>query len=142
MDANCPGHPLAGDQSAAVHQDATVELTLLRSPMALGDRLAEHHAMVSLLAQLRARIPLSVAGARTRVTPGPRSPLSSRSLPRLHGAVTAPLSRHPMPDDRGGAAPRRSERTRAHVLTRALPPRRGTQVYPTFVQALPKANVQ
>ena len=29
---------------------------------------------------------------------------------------------------------------RAHVPTRALSPRRGTQAYPTFVQALPKAN--
>ena len=29
---------------------------------------------------------------------------------------------------------------RAHVPARALSPRRGTQVYPTSVQALPKAN--
>lgn len=59
-----PDHPLVDDHTAAVVEEATVELTLLRSPMALGDCLADLHAMVSLLAQLRAWIPLSVTGAR------------------------------------------------------------------------------
>lgn len=59
-----PDHPLVDDHTAAVVEEATVELTLLRSPMALGDCLGDLHAMVSLLAQLRAWIPVSVAGAR------------------------------------------------------------------------------
>lgn len=59
-----PDQPLIDDHTAAVVEEAAVELTLLRSPMALGDCLADLHAMVSLLAQLRAWIPLSVAGAR------------------------------------------------------------------------------
>lgn len=59
-----PDHPLIDDHTAAVVEEAAVELTLLRSPMALGDCLADLHAIVSLLAQLRAWIPLSVTGAR------------------------------------------------------------------------------
>ena len=39
-------------------------LTLLRSPMRLGDHLAELHATVSLLAQIYARMPVIVAAAR------------------------------------------------------------------------------
>jgi hypothetical protein len=59
-----PDHPLVDDQSAVVLEDATVELTLLRSPMALGDGLADLHAMVSLLAQIHTWLPVVVAGAR------------------------------------------------------------------------------
>lgn len=61
-----PGHPLVDDASAAVLDEAVVELTLLRSPMSLGDGLADLHAMVSLLAQLHEWIPLSVAAARNQ----------------------------------------------------------------------------
>jgi hypothetical protein len=43
-----------------------VELTLLRSPMHLGDCLADLHAMVSLLAQIHAWLPVVVAGARNQ----------------------------------------------------------------------------
>lgn len=59
-----PDRPLVDDASAAVLDEAVVELTLLRSPMSLGDGLADLHAMTSLLAQLRAWMPLSVAAAR------------------------------------------------------------------------------
>jgi hypothetical protein len=59
-----PGHPLVDDKTAVLIDQATVELTLLRSPAALGDSLADLHAMVSLLAQLHAWIPVAVAGAR------------------------------------------------------------------------------
>ena len=59
-----PGHPLVDDASAVVLEEAIVELTLLRSPMSLGDGLADLHAMVSLLAQLLAWMPVSVAAAR------------------------------------------------------------------------------
>jgi len=61
-----PDHPVVGDDSAAVLEDAIVELTLMRTPMALGDGLAELHAMVSLLAQLQAWLPVAVAGARAQ----------------------------------------------------------------------------
>lgn len=59
-----PRHAVIDDYSAAVLEDAAVELTLLRSPMQLGDCLADLHAMVSLLAQLHAWLPMVVAGAR------------------------------------------------------------------------------
>ncbi|MDQ6783121.1 MAG: hypothetical protein M3063_06710 [Actinomycetota bacterium] len=59
-----PDRPLVDDATAAVLDEAVVELTLLRSPMSLGDGLADLHAMASLLAQLHAWMPLSVAAAR------------------------------------------------------------------------------
>ena len=59
-----PDRPLVDDASAAVLDEAVVELTLLRSPRSLGDGLADLHAMASLLAQLQAWMPLSVAAAR------------------------------------------------------------------------------
>ena len=59
-----PEYPVVDDSSAAVLDEAIVELTLLRSPMGLGDCLADLHAMVSLLAQLRDWLPVVVAGAR------------------------------------------------------------------------------
>jgi hypothetical protein len=52
------------DDSAAVLDDATVELTLFRSPMLVGDCLAELHALVSLRAQIQARLRRVVAGAK------------------------------------------------------------------------------
>lgn len=59
-----PGHAVIGDDSGAVLEQALAELTLLRSPLRLGDGLAELHAMVSLLAQIHARLPVVVARAR------------------------------------------------------------------------------
>jgi hypothetical protein len=59
-----PDHPLIDDATAAVLEEATVELTLLRSPGLLGDGLADLHALTSLRAQLHTWIPLSVAAAR------------------------------------------------------------------------------
>lgn len=59
-----PGHALIDDYSATVLDEAAVELTLLRSPMQLGDCLADLHALVSLLAQIHAWLPVVVAGAR------------------------------------------------------------------------------
>lgn len=61
-----PDHPVVEDDSAVVIEEAIVELTLKRTPMALGDGLAELHAMVSLLAQLQAWLPVAVAGARSQ----------------------------------------------------------------------------
>ena len=57
-------HPVVDDNSATVADEAIVELTLLRSPMRLGDALADLHAVVSLSAQLTAWLPVVVAGAR------------------------------------------------------------------------------
>ena len=59
-----PRHAVIDDHSAAVLEDAAVELTLLRSPMRLGDRLAELHAVSSLRGQIHAWLPIVVAGAR------------------------------------------------------------------------------
>jgi hypothetical protein len=59
-----PDYPLVDDVTAAVLEEATVELTLMRSPGLLGDGLADLHAMTSLLTQVHAWIPLSVAAAR------------------------------------------------------------------------------
>jgi hypothetical protein len=61
-----PDHPLIDDHSAAILEEAAVELTLVRSPMRLGDGLADLHAMVSLQAQLQAWIPLAVAAAHNQ----------------------------------------------------------------------------
>ncbi|MDQ6782481.1 MAG: hypothetical protein M3063_03335 [Actinomycetota bacterium] len=62
----CPERPHLDDEPTAIAEDAVVTLTLLRSPMWLGDGLADLHATVSLLAQLRARIPISVSDARSQ----------------------------------------------------------------------------
>ena len=57
-------HAVVDEASAAVLDEATVTLTLLRSPMRLGDHLAELHALMSLRAQIDARLSTVVAAAR------------------------------------------------------------------------------
>ena len=57
-------HAVTDDHRAAILEEAAAALTLLRSPMRLGDGLAEFHAMVSLLGQIHAWLPVVVAGAR------------------------------------------------------------------------------
>lgn len=59
-------HAHIDDDSAVIVKDAIVELTLARTPMALGDALAELHTMVSLLAQLHDWLPIGVASARNQ----------------------------------------------------------------------------
>lgn len=59
-----PAGPVIDEHSSAVLEEATVTLTLLRSPMRLGDGLAELHATASLLAELLGRLPIVVAAAR------------------------------------------------------------------------------
>lgn len=59
-----PSRALTDDDTAAVLDDAAVALTLLRCPMRLGDRLAELHALASLLAQINGSLPGVVAAAR------------------------------------------------------------------------------
>ncbi|HET7488285.1 MAG TPA: hypothetical protein VFJ85_10170 [Acidimicrobiales bacterium] len=59
-----PPHAVVDDASAVVLDEAIVKLTLVRSPMALGDCLADLHAMASLAAQLHAWLAVAVAGAR------------------------------------------------------------------------------
>jgi hypothetical protein len=71
-------HPVVGDDGAAVLDAAIVALTLRRTPMALGDGLADLHAIVSLHAQLQAWLPVAVANAGRRATPGPTLQPSSR----------------------------------------------------------------
>jgi hypothetical protein len=59
-------HPVVNDETAVVLEEATVELTMVRSPMALGDGLADLHAMVSILGQLHQWLPIVVTGARNQ----------------------------------------------------------------------------
>lgn len=59
-----PRHAVVDEASAAVLDEATVTLTLLRTPMRLGDHLAELHALVSLRAQIDARLPTVAVAAR------------------------------------------------------------------------------
>lgn len=61
-----PEGPLVDDDSAAALDEAIVELTLRRAPGGLGDGLADLHAMVSLLGQLHAWMPIAVAAARAQ----------------------------------------------------------------------------
>ena len=56
-------HAVIDEQSAAVLAAAVEHLTLLGSPLALGDALAALHAMVSLEAQIHAELPDVVADA-------------------------------------------------------------------------------
>lgn len=65
-DFSHPDHPVVNDETAVVLEEATVELTLLRAPAALGDGLADLHAMVSILGQLQQWLPVVVAGARNQ----------------------------------------------------------------------------
>jgi hypothetical protein len=66
---HCPAHPLVDEYTAAVIEEAAVEVTLLRTPMYLGDGLAGLHAVVSLLGQLRVWVPGAVAVARQQGHP-------------------------------------------------------------------------
>lgn len=59
-----PRRAVIDDYSAAVLDEATLTLTLLRAPMHVGDALAELHATISLLAQIHERLPTIVAAAR------------------------------------------------------------------------------
>lgn len=59
-----PSRAVVDDDSAAVLAEAAERLTVFRSPMLEGDRLAHLHALVSLGAQIQAQLPEVVAGAR------------------------------------------------------------------------------
>jgi len=59
-----PDHAVVDEVSAAVLDEATLTLTLLRAPMHFGDALAELHAMVSLRVQIDTRLAAVVAAAR------------------------------------------------------------------------------
>lgn len=65
----CPLGPVVDEYTAALIEEAAVTLTMLRTPMYLGDGLAGLHAVVSLLAQLRAWVPGVVAVARQQSHP-------------------------------------------------------------------------
>ena len=59
-----PRRAVIDDVTEVVLEEATVSLTLLRSPMRLGDALAELHATASLAEQIKSRLPVIVAAAR------------------------------------------------------------------------------
>ncbi|HZT66871.1 MAG TPA: hypothetical protein VFA11_13870 [Acidimicrobiales bacterium] len=63
-----PTRPVLDDDSARVLEEALNTLTVLRSPMFVGDACAELHAMVSLRAQIDAWIDDTVAAARDQGT--------------------------------------------------------------------------
>lgn len=129
-----PDHPVVGDDSAAVIEEAIVELTLRRTPMALGDGLAELHAMVSLLAQLQAWLPVAVTGARRQSYSWDDIAAQLKVAPstarrRHHADVTGP---EPEPIDSRPEATRNQNRTdRSHLNEMERQRPRGTQAYPT-----------
>jgi len=59
-----PPIAVVDDDLDAVLDDAVSSLVVMRSPMFLGDALAELHALTSLAAQIRVRLPRVVADAR------------------------------------------------------------------------------
>lgn len=58
-----PGRPFLDDASAMVASEAIIALVANRTPELLGDSLADLHAMMSLLAQIRAWLPKTVIDA-------------------------------------------------------------------------------
>ncbi|MGP8209644.1 MAG: hypothetical protein ACLQVK_26870 [Acidimicrobiales bacterium] len=64
-----PSHPVVDECSAAVLDDAVLSLSLLRCPMLVGDAAAELHALMSLAAHIRSRVPDAVAAARGQLVP-------------------------------------------------------------------------
>jgi len=59
-----PRHCVVDEVTMTILDEAARTLVLLRSPMRLGDQLAELHALVSLRTQIDARLPIVVAAAR------------------------------------------------------------------------------
>jgi len=59
-----PPIAVVDDDLDAVLDDAVSSLVVMRSPMLSGDALAEMHALTSLAAQIRVRLPSVVADAR------------------------------------------------------------------------------
>jgi hypothetical protein len=59
-----PDHPVTDDVSAVIRDDAVTRLTLLWSPLSLGDAHAELHAVVSLLAELQVSLRATISSAR------------------------------------------------------------------------------
>ena len=59
-----PPRPMLDDDSADVLDQAVAALVALRAPMHFGDAGADLHAIVSLIAEARDRLPRTVADAR------------------------------------------------------------------------------
>jgi len=59
-----PPRPMLDDDSADVLDQAVAALVALRAPMHFGDAGADLHAVVSLIAEARDRLPRTVADAR------------------------------------------------------------------------------
>ena len=64
-----PARPLVDECSAAVLDEAVASLTILRSPMYVGDAGAELHALASLRGQIEARLSDAVVAARDQLVP-------------------------------------------------------------------------
>ncbi len=64
-----PPRPVTDDLSAAVVDEAVRSLVIMRAPMYLGDACAELHALLSLAAEIEARLPDAVRQARDQSTP-------------------------------------------------------------------------
>ena len=59
-----PPRPVTDDVSAELVDEAVRSLVMMRAPMYLGDACAELHALLSLAAEIKARLPGSVKRAR------------------------------------------------------------------------------
>ena len=87
-----PSHPVVDECSAAVLDDAVLSLSLLRCPMLVGDAGAELHALVSLHAQISARLLEAITAARGQLVPwsviGAQLGLSAADARRHYGRST------------------------------------------------------
>jgi hypothetical protein len=61
---SCPATATIDECSASVFDEAVEKLTVLRAPMHQGDAVTQLHAMMSLVAEAKARLPRVVADAR------------------------------------------------------------------------------
>ena len=64
-----PPRPVADDVSAELVDEAVRSLVIMRAPMYLGDACAELNALLSLTAEIEARLPGVVKQARDQDTP-------------------------------------------------------------------------
>ena len=89
-----PSRPLVDECSRAVLDEAVASLTILRSPMYVGDAGAELHALASLRAQIEARLSEAVVAARDQLAPwaviGAQLGLKARDARHIYGALQSP----------------------------------------------------
>ncbi len=89
-----PARPLVDECSAAVLDEAVASLTILRSPMYVGDAGAELHALASLRGQIEARLSDAVVAARDQLVPwsviGAQLGLNAGDARHIYRALQSP----------------------------------------------------